>query len=122
MPRRTSIVLALATLLLGLLIAFLPLGEFIRGYGGDVMVVIFIFSLVRIGSRASSISIAVGVLGFAFAVEFLQLLHLADRLAFKGILRIAFGSTFDPLDLLAYLVGIVPITLFDARLYRDRME
>lgn len=80
---------------------------FIRPFLGDVLVIILLYAAFRTIFKASSLKVIVGVVSFAFVVEFLQYFHLADKLnlADHSVGQIILGSTFDPLDLLAYFLG-----------------
>ncbi len=51
--------------------------------------------------------IAVGCLALACAIEMLQAFHLGEKLGLSGVWMIVLGSTFDPLDILAYIIGFV---------------
>ena len=59
--------------------------HFIRSYIGDVIVVWVIYCLLRsfVPKRFNSCAVAVGILVFSFAVEFLQKAHIADILGVK---------------------------------------
>ena len=49
------------------------------------------------------------VLIFAFAVEFLQLWGFCDRFGITNeLLRIIIGTGFSTMDLICYLIGIIP--------------
>lgn len=101
-----------------LIARFAPSG-FIRGFVGDVLVVILLFCMARsfvpvVNAKGESINLfwrtpwlALGVLFFAFGIEFGQYWGLVDKLGLGGnrLARIVIGSHFDPLDLLAYFIG-----------------
>lgn len=57
----------------------------------------------------------IGVLIFAFMVEFAQYFKLVEVLGLEGnrLARIVIGSTFDPLDLLAYTLGAIAVVLIE---------
>lgn len=82
--------------------------RFIRPYGGDVLVVILIYCFVRIFYSGSVVKTAIGVLLFAFAIEFLQYLNF---IAFVGLqdstfARTVIGHSFAWEDIVAYIGGI----------------
>jgi hypothetical protein len=83
----------------------------IRPYGGDFLVVILLYCLVRSLMDVPVIRAALGVLVFSYLIEFLQYLHLADRLGFTGpsIMRTILGSYFTWDDILAYTLGILTV-------------
>ncbi|MCB2382886.1 DUF2809 domain-containing protein [Shewanella sp. SR1] len=133
--RKSFFIYAVLLFLTEVLIALYAPAGFIRGFVGDVLVVILLFCMVRavvpvvspvekavaipIASRTSKSTgehilrlfqtpwLAFAVLLFAFAIEFGQYWGLVDKLGLGGnrLARIVIGSHFDPLDLVAYFVG-----------------
>lgn len=97
--------------------AFLTKG-FIRHTFGDFLVVILIYCFIRSFIIAKPIYMAVAVLGFAFAVEFLQLFNLLDILNLRDneLAGIILGSTFHISDLMAYTLGVITIFLIDKKM------
>ena len=84
---------------------------FIRPFVGDLLVVVLIYCLLRTLLVIPCYPLAIGVLVFAISVETGQYFHLAELLGVGHIrlARIIIGSTFDPKDLLAYLLGTMLI-------------
>ncbi|MEI8601418.1 DUF2809 domain-containing protein [Shewanella sp. PP-Sp27a-2] len=122
--RKSFFIYAVLLFLTEVLIALYAPAGFIRGFVGDVLVVILLFCMVRavvplaVNSVANSKEegikrlfqtpwLAFAVLLFAFAIEFGQYWGLVDKLGLGGnrLARIVIGSHFDPLDLVAYFVG-----------------
>lgn len=102
------IVLVIAT---GLLwrSGFMPMPSFVTKYGGDALWALLIF--VGLGfafNRASTQRLALGALGFSWAVEFSQLYHAPWIDTIRSTLpgRLILGSTFNWPDLPAYALGI----------------
>ena len=94
--------------------------RFIRSYVGDVIIVWVLYCLFRsfVPKRFSSYAVAVGILAFSFAVEFLQKAHIADILGVENeLLRIIIGTSYAAEDLWSYIAGtavtILEIWLFD---------
>jgi DNA integrity scanning protein DisA with diadenylate cyclase activity len=81
--------------------------NFVRLFLGDVLVVVLLYAACRTILKSSSIKIVFGAVLFAFLIEFAQYLQLSEKLnlAPHSIGQIILGSTFDPLDLLAYFLG-----------------
>ena len=117
--RKSFLIYAVLLFVIEVLIArFVPSG-FIRGFVGDVLVVILLFCMARtlvpvVNAKGELINrfchtpwLALAVLLFAFGIEFGQYWGLVDKLGLGGnrLARIVIGSHFDPLDLLAYFVG-----------------
>lgn len=85
----------------------------VRSYLGDVLVIPLIWCVIRTVTpkrpRYGHILPTVIVV-FAFAVEFLQLLGIADILGIKDpLLRTIVGTSFSAVDLVCYVIGAVPL-------------
>lgn len=80
---------------------------FIRPIFGDVLVVILLFSFVRIFYQGKSWKLIIGVLLFSFAIEILQYFKFATILGLEEnkIAKIVLGATFDWVDIIAYVFG-----------------
>ncbi len=92
--------------------------EFIRPYLGDVLVVMLLYSLIRIFVPGGTPWLAAAILVFAFAVEFSQIPPLVDLLEIRShLLRVLMGTTYSPKDLLSYAVGTLPGAVYDVWLY-----
>ncbi|GEQ87295.1 hypothetical protein ULMS_28030 [Patiriisocius marinistellae] len=64
--------------------------------------------------RHNIITVTAWVLIFAFTVEIAQYFSLAEMLNIQNrFIKIIIGSHFDPWDLLAYTLGILPILLIE---------
>lgn len=91
---------------------YAPTG-WLRGFVGDVLVVVLVWSVFGWFGRASwsSSRLALAALLFACAIEVLQAFGLVDLLGLHSatplhrVLRIALGATFDPWDFVAYTCG-----------------
>ncbi len=80
---------------------------FIRPFVGDVLVVILLYLLVRMVSKFEHLHVVIGVLLFAYIIEFSQYLNLISLLNLQDIklARIIIGTTYDGMDLVAYSLG-----------------
>ena len=83
--------------------------DFFRPFVGDVLSVCVLFTMIRVFYRKSGIYLAIGVLIFAFGIEFAQYFKLPAYLELEkgSIAYIMLGAIFDPLDLLAYVIGTI---------------
>ena len=99
--------------LIEVLIALFLHDAFIRPFVGDVLVVVLLYCFIRSFFKLSIKNAIIAVLIFAFAVEFAQYFDLVEKLGLEHnrMARIVIGSTFDLLDLLAYLTGGILILL-----------
>ena len=113
--KKNYFIVALLLLIIEILIARYVNDQFIRPFVGDLLVVILIYTTYRCLVHNTVIRAAFQVLLFAFTVEFLQLLPIIEFFGLDrtGILAIIIGSTFDLLDLLAYLTGIGIVLLVE---------
>lgn len=84
----------------------------VRIYLGDVLVVILLYTIVRTiipNKKIPWFIIPSAILVFAFIVEFLQLWGFCDRFGITNeLLRIIIGTGFSTVDLICYLIGIIP--------------
>lgn len=98
-------------LLLGIevLIALFVHDAFVRPYVGDILVVIVIYTFVRIFVPEKVRLLPVYVFLFAAVVEGLQAVHIVELmgLADNRFFSILVGSTFDVKDIICYAVGCV---------------
>lgn len=82
--------------------------NFIRYYGGDVIVMWALYCLVQavLGGENNHYAVNIGLLVFAFAVEFIQKWGFVDRFGIENhFLRVLVGTSFAVEDLLSYLAG-----------------
>ncbi|MFZ4556595.1 MAG: DUF2809 domain-containing protein [Pseudanabaena sp.] len=88
-------------------IAIFVKDQFIRPFGGDVLVVILLYCFVRSFWKINTNIAAVSVFIFACAIEGLQYLNLLDRLGWRQykLLAIILGTTFSWEDIFAYATG-----------------
>ena len=103
----------ISILLLGIEILIGLFGQgWVRIYLGDVLVVILLYTIVRTiipNKKMPWFIIPSAILVFAFIVEFLQLWGFCDRFGITSeLLRIIIGTGFSTVDLICYLIGIIP--------------
>jgi hypothetical protein len=103
--------LSIALLALEIFIGARMHDSIIRPYGGDFLVVILLYCLVRSFWDLPILSTAVSVLLFSYLVEISQYFRLADHLGFKGpsLARVILGSYFTWTDILSYTLGILTV-------------
>ncbi len=78
-----------------------------RTHGGDVVVVAWLYALLRTVLIFSPQMTAIIVVALAFVIELGQAFSLIERLGLGGsdAAALALGRQFDPYDLLAYVLG-----------------
>ena len=94
----------------------------LRNHFGDVLVMILIYAFCRMISPQKPQSwhvIPCAILAFSFVLEFLQLWGFCDKLGITNkLLRIVIGTQFSLVDLVCYVVGIMPCYIVEYLLYR----
>ncbi len=105
----------LPVLILGveILIALYANDTIVRPYIGDLLVVVFLYCLVKSFVDTPVVATAVSVLVFSYIVETLQYFNIITILGLQhsSIARVIIGTSFEWIDLLAYTAGIT-IVLF----------
>ncbi|HCL02006.1 MAG TPA: DUF2809 domain-containing protein [Lachnoclostridium phytofermentans] len=102
-------------LILEVLIALYVHDNFIRPYIGDVLVVIVLYSAIRVIIPEKYALLPLYLFAFAAGVEFLQYFKLVQVLGLQKntYFRIILGSTFDWKDILCYGVGCVILGVYE---------
>lgn len=93
------------------LIALFVHDNFIRPYVGDVLVVIVIYTFVRVFVPKGFRLLPLWIFLFAAGVECLQYFHLVELLGVQDnvFLRVLLGSVFDVKDIVCYACGCAGI-------------
>ena len=110
MKKRFGYAIAFLVLLITeILIALFVRDDFIRPYGGDILVTVLICAAVRIVFPTGGRLLPLWVFLFAAAVEIGQYFNFVTLLGLGNIVffRILLGSTFSMADLLCYAAGCV---------------
>ena len=96
----------------------------VRSYLGDVLVVILIYTLIRTvcpDKPSKWFILPSSILVFSFIVEFLQLWGFCDRFGItNNLLRIIIGTGYSNIDLLCYVIGIIPCFIVEYCRFRRR--
>lgn len=106
-------------LLIEMAIALFITNGFIRSTFGDYLVVMLIYCFVKSIVNAKPKYIAIGVLVFAYVIEFLQLFKLLEFFNLKGnkLANTVLGSTFHLNDLISYTLGIITVLIVEYKLH-----
>ena len=106
--RMPYIIILILLIVVEVIIAITQHNNWLRSYGGDVIVVWAVYCLVQsvIGGKNPYIT-HIGVLFFAFLVEFLQYIHIVDLIGLGHIefFRVLIGTSFAVEDLYSYALG-----------------
>lgn len=82
--------------------------DFIRPYGGDILITVLLCCFLRAVFLFGIVHLPLGVFGFAAAVECAQGLGVSALIPEDWtVIRIAVGSSFSLWDLVCYAVGCV---------------
>ncbi len=106
--KRIAYGIAAAILLITeVLIALYVHDSFIRPYIGDVLVVIVIYTFIRIFIPERYRLLPLWVFLFAVGVEVLQFMHIVEMLGIKDnrFFSLLVGSVFDIKDIICYATG-----------------
>jgi hypothetical protein len=103
--------LSLALLAVEIYIAACLHDAIIRPYGGDFLVVILLYCLVRSFLNTPVLPTAIAVLLFSYLIETLQYFRLADHLGLgaHSVSRVLLGDYFTWTDILSYTLGIATV-------------
>ncbi|MCF6131991.1 ribosomal maturation YjgA family protein [Flavobacterium wongokense] len=112
---KTYFALTVLLFITEVLIALYVHDSFVRPYMGDVLVVILIYCFIKSFLNARVLPTAVFVLLFAFAIETLQYINIVEKLKLKSsdVARTAIGTSFEWMDILCYLVGVLIVLIIE---------
>lgn len=112
------IILTVIILAVEVLIALFVHDRIIRPYVGDMLVVVVVYTFVRIWIPDSVRLLPLYVFLFATAVEILQYFNLVELLGVSDnrFLRILLGTSFDVKDILCYAVGCVLVWVVERKI------
>lgn len=79
---------------------------FIRGFLGDTLVIVLLFTIIKSLFNRPQRFLAEAILVFAIVVEFSQYLKIIDYLNIESqFIKVIMGQVFDWFDILAYVIG-----------------
>ena len=109
--------MAVLLFLTEIVIALFVHDTIIRPYGGDFLVVILLYCLVRAVTNVGVWKGAIGVLLFAYVIEAAQYLQLISMIGLEKykLAGIVLGTSFEWGDMLAYTLGVVVVLLVENR-------
>ena len=115
MKRWFYVIMTIVLLIIEVLIAIFVHDSIIRPFIGDVLVVILIYSLIRIIEPERIRLLPLYIFIFAVIVEVLQYFHIVDLLGLGGsrFFRVLIGGVFDWRDILCYGVGCLLLAFWE---------
>ena len=116
--RKKRMIYGVATVILfviELLIALFVHDNFIRPYVGDVLVVVLLYTFVRIFLPEGVRLLPLYIFLFAAGVEVLQYFRIVEVLGVSDnrVLSVVVGSVFDVKDIVCYGVGCVILGVYE---------
>ena len=121
--KRTAYLLATVLIfLLELFIALFVRDNFIRPYVGDMLVVVLVYTCVRVLLTEKPRLLPLYVFLFAAGVEALQGIHIVELLGLQDnrFFSVLIGTTFDWKDIVCYGVGCTLLGLWEVWLWRKK--
>lgn len=111
--KRNYFVVAAIIFVIEVLIALYVRDQFVRPYLGDVLVVILMYCFLRAFIDLPTLPTAVFVLLFAFTIEYLQYIHIVEKLGLQNskVMSTVLGTSFAWNDMLAYIAGFIIIVV-----------
>ncbi len=108
--------------LIELFIALFVRDNFIRPYVGDMLVVVLIYTFLRIVFPEKPRLLPLYVFLFAAGVEALQGIHIVELLGLQDnrFFSVLIGTTFDWKDIACYGVGCLLLGLWEVWLWRKK--
>jgi hypothetical protein len=120
---RSRRLLYIAAMLIGAVFVLVyrgPLWPYVRGYMGDWLIVQFIYMIGRLWIPDRwRYWLAGGVFLLGILTEIIQYFGAAS-IPRNAITELTIGSTFDPLDIITYAVGIMTVLLLERLLSRPK--
>ena len=93
---------------------------FIRGHVGDFLVVQFIYMIARFWvTDRRRVHLIVAILLLCVAVEIVKF-FTAGTIPQTFFAEMTIGSTFDPLDMIAFVLGLMTVLLLEKALSRRK--
>ena len=107
--------LAILLFLTEVIIAIYVHDKIVRPYIGDVLVVIFLYCLLKSFFIIPFLPAAFFVLAFSFFIETLQYFQIVNRLGLEHsrIARIIIGTSFEWFDFVSYIAGIIIVVMVE---------
>ena len=118
--RTTYLLLTILLLAIEVIIALFVHDRFIRPYVGDVLVMMVMYTFVRIFVPERIKALPTYLFGFAALVEIAQYFQIVELLGMEEnrFFSVLIGSVFDVKDIMCYAVGTILIVI-GQRIYNN---
>lgn len=109
-------------LIIEVLIALFVHDKFIRPYVGDILVVIVLYTFVRIKIPERCKLLPLYIFIFAAMVEILQYFKIVELLGLENnrFLSVLIGTVFDVKDIICYGVGCLLLGIYEFVMWKKR--
>lgn len=107
-----------------IMIAIFIHDKIIRPHIGDLLVVILIYAFLKAFFKFKALYMAIGVLIFAYLIEYLQFLNITKALNLENstFIKLTLGNSFGWIDMICYTLGIGIVLLFDCKKNRHKFK
>lgn len=114
-------IVTIILLFIEVMIALFVHDQLIRPYVGDILVVIVVYTFVRIWIPVGWNLLPLYVFLFAVLVEVLQFFHFTEVMGLSNnrFFAILIGGTFDWRDIICYGIGCVILVGYEIIIYRN---
>ncbi|NDW09966.1 DUF2809 domain-containing protein [Dysgonomonas sp. 520] len=112
-----SFLIFLLIFVVEVLIALFVNDNFIRPYGGDILVVVLMYYFCKSFIQTKPLYLIVPLLLFAYSVEFGQYMNLVEVLGMQDnkVMRVVIGSSFSWYDIICYTIGAIICYVIDRK-------
>jgi len=111
------LLLALLLFVTEVVIALFIQDAFIRPYGGDFLVVILLYCMIKGLVNSSVLKTGAAVLAFSYLIETLQYFQFVKIMGLNSypLANTIMGTSFAWWDMVAYTLGIVTVIAFEIK-------
>jgi len=112
------LILFMSFIFCALIVAFFEGNLLIRGFIGDVIVIILLYTFIKSFKDVNTKKLSIFVFFLSWFIEISQYFKFIEFIGLSNyrMARVVLGTTFDSKDLIAYTIGVIVIYLFDSNL------
>lgn len=116
-----SLLIFLCLLIIEILIALYVKDDFIRPYGGDILIIPLLYYSIKCFISINPPRLIIAIIKFAFLVECSQYFEIIKILGLEGsyFWQTIIGTSFHWLDLVCYVVGGLLTNLMEKFIFNE---
>lgn len=96
---------------------------FVRPYIGDILVMILMYTFIRIFLPNKLKLLPVYLFSFATAIEMLQYLKIVERFNINNkVIVTIIGTTFDFADIICYVIGALLLLIWERWIVNNKLK